>query len=89
VIEIPTDDSVGEKHVQYPSKASCVTSLKKRSLAMRGSRPGERRGGRQCGTKNKLTLVRECAQLEAAEKIALALGAEALPGCTRSPGFGL
>jgi hypothetical protein len=56
---------------------------------MRGSRPGERRGGRQCGTKNKLTLVRECAQLEAAEKIALALGAEALPGCTRSPGFGL
>jgi hypothetical protein len=47
---------------------------------MRGSRPGERRGGRQRGTKNKRTLLRERAQAEAAVKIADVLGADAFDG---------
>ena len=47
---------------------------------MRGSRPGERRGGRQRGAKNKRTVARERAQAEAAMKITEALGTEAFPG---------
>ena len=47
---------------------------------MRGSRPGERRGGRQRGAKNKRTVARERAQAEAAVKITEALGTEAFPG---------
>jgi hypothetical protein len=47
---------------------------------MRGSSPGERRGGRKCGTKNKRTLARERAQAETAVKITEALGADAFEG---------
>jgi len=47
---------------------------------MRGSRPGERRGGRRRGIKNKLTLAREHALAEAAQKITSALGAGAFDG---------
>jgi hypothetical protein len=44
---------------------------------MRGSRPGERRGGRQKGTPNKRTVALEVALAEAADKITGALGADA------------
>jgi hypothetical protein len=47
---------------------------------MRGSKPGERRGGRQRGARNKATLAREQAQAESAEKIKAALGASAFEG---------
>jgi hypothetical protein len=47
---------------------------------MRGSKPGERRGGRKRGAKNKRTLAREQAQAETAVKIAAALGADAFDG---------
>lgn len=47
---------------------------------MRGSKPGERRGGRKRGAKNKRTLAREQAQVETAVKIAAALGADAFDG---------
>ncbi len=47
---------------------------------MRGSKPGERRGGRRPGAKNKRTLAREQAQAEIAVKIAAALGADAFDG---------
>jgi len=45
-----------------------------------GSKPGERRGGRQRGTKNKRTVERERALIDAAVKIAGALGSEAFQG---------
>jgi hypothetical protein len=51
---------------------------------MRGSRPGERRGGRQRGAKNKRTQALEHAQAEAALKIAGALGPEAFDGDAHS-----
>jgi len=44
---------------------------------MRGSKPGERRGGRQRGAKNKLTLLRERVLVEAAAKAAEVLGPNA------------
>jgi hypothetical protein len=47
---------------------------------MRGSRPGERRGGRQRGTKNKRTVAAERAIADAAAKITGALGADAFQG---------
>ena len=47
---------------------------------MRGSRPGERRGGRKAGTKNKATLARQRAQADASAHIAEALGPEAFEG---------
>jgi hypothetical protein len=47
---------------------------------MRGSRPGERHGGRQRGTRNKNTLARAAALAEAADKIAGALGADVFAG---------
>jgi hypothetical protein len=47
---------------------------------MSGSRPGERRGWRRRGTKNKRTVERERAQAEAAVKIAGALGPGAFEG---------
>ena len=47
---------------------------------MRGSKSGERRGGRQRGAKNKRTLAREQAQAKSAEKIETALGASAFQG---------
>jgi hypothetical protein len=47
---------------------------------MRGSKPGERRGGRRRGTKNKRTVERERAVAEAATKIAGALGPDAFEG---------
>jgi hypothetical protein len=47
---------------------------------MRGSRPGERRGGRQRGTKNKRTVERELALAEASEKMASVLGDNAFDG---------
>ena len=47
---------------------------------MRGSKPGERRGGRQRGTKNKLTIARERALADAADKITGALGADGFDG---------
>ncbi len=47
---------------------------------MRGSKQGERRGGRQRGAKNKKTLAREQAQAISAEKIEAALGASAFEG---------
>ena len=47
---------------------------------MSGSRPGERRGGRQRGAKNKATLARRQAQAEAVAHIAEALGPEAFEG---------
>jgi len=55
-------------------------SLVLQELAMRGSRPGERRGGRQRGTKNKRTVERERASANAAAKIATVLGADAFEG---------
>jgi hypothetical protein len=47
---------------------------------MRGSKPGERRGGRQRGTKNRRTLERERALAEASDKIANVLGDNAFDG---------
>ena len=47
---------------------------------MRGSSPGERRGGRQRGAKNKRTLAFECALADTAAKITGALGADAFEG---------
>ncbi len=47
---------------------------------MAGSKPGERRGGRKAGTKNKATLARQQAQAEASAQIAQALGPEAFDG---------
>lgn len=47
---------------------------------MRGSKPGERRGGRQRGTKNKRTLERELALAAASTKISDALGSGAFDG---------
>ena len=47
---------------------------------MRGSKPGERRGGRQRGTKNKRTVAIERALANASAKITGALGAEAFQG---------
>jgi hypothetical protein len=47
---------------------------------MRGSKPGERRGGRQSGTRNKRTVALEAALAEAADQITGALGAEAFDG---------
>jgi hypothetical protein len=47
---------------------------------MRGSEPGERRGGRQRGTPNKRTAAREQAQTEVSLRITKALGADAFEG---------
>jgi hypothetical protein len=47
---------------------------------MRGSRPGERRGGRQAGVKNKRTVERERSQVQAAARITKALGPGAFEG---------
>ena len=47
---------------------------------MAGSKPGERRGGRQRGTRNKLTVARERAQAATSAQIAEALGSEAFDG---------
>lgn len=47
---------------------------------MRGSAPGERRGGRQRGVKNRRTLALAQAQAETAEKIAAALGPAGFDG---------
>jgi hypothetical protein len=47
---------------------------------MRGSAPGERRGGRQRGVKNRRTLALAQAQAETVEKIALALGPAGFDG---------
>ena len=47
---------------------------------MPGSKPGERRGGRQRGAKNKRTLALEQAQAEASVKIEATLGADAFQG---------
>jgi hypothetical protein len=47
---------------------------------MRGSRPGERRGGRQRGVKNKRTVARERALADTAAKITGVLGAGAFEG---------
>jgi hypothetical protein len=47
---------------------------------MRGSKPGERRGGRQRGTKNKRTVATERALANAAAKITGALGTDAFEG---------
>jgi hypothetical protein len=47
---------------------------------MRGSRPGERRGGRQRGTKNRRTIARERAQADIADRIARTLGPNAFEG---------
>ena len=47
---------------------------------MRGSAPGERRGGRQLGVKNRRSLALEAAQAAAATKIAQALGPAAHDG---------
>ena len=47
---------------------------------MPGSKPGERRGGRQRGAKNKRTLALEQAQAETSVKIEAALGADAFDG---------
>jgi hypothetical protein len=47
---------------------------------MRGSRPGERRGGRQRGTKNKRTLERERALAATSARIANALGPASFSG---------
>src|SRR5579883_2092108 len=46
----------------------------------RGSRPGERRGGRQPGTPNKRTVEREKAMREAALKAEEAIGEGAFSG---------
>ena len=45
-----------------------------------GSKPGERRGGRQAGAPNKRTIQREQAMQEAALKVAAAIGPEAFAG---------
>jgi hypothetical protein len=47
---------------------------------MRGSAPGERRGGRQRGTPNRRTLALAQAQAETTVKIAAALGSDAFNG---------
>src|SRR4051794_13579744 len=47
---------------------------------MRGSKPGERRGGRQRGTKNKRTVATERALADASTRIAGALGPDAFEG---------
>jgi hypothetical protein len=47
---------------------------------MRGSKPGERRGGRRRGTKNKASVAVEQARAEAAARITKALGADAFEG---------
>lgn len=47
---------------------------------MRGSKPGERRGGRRRGTKNKRTVERDRAVADAAVKIATVLGPDAFEG---------
>lgn len=47
---------------------------------MTGSTPGERRGGRQMGARNKRTLEREAAVAKAAAKIEGILGDEAFDG---------
>jgi len=47
---------------------------------MPGSKPGERRGGRQRGAKNKRTLALEQAQAEAAARVTQGLGADAFEG---------
>jgi hypothetical protein len=47
---------------------------------MSGSKPGERRGGRQLGAKNKRTRELDAARIEAAAKIEQALGVKAFEG---------
>jgi hypothetical protein len=47
---------------------------------MRGSAPGERRGGRQPGTPNRRTEALALAQAEAAEHVTQALGPDAFHG---------
>ena len=47
---------------------------------MRGSKPGERRGGRRRGTKNRHTVARELALADAAAKITGALGTDKFEG---------
>jgi hypothetical protein len=47
---------------------------------MRGSQPGERRGGRQRGTKNRRTEERERALSSAALRISDTLGSDAFDG---------
>jgi hypothetical protein len=47
---------------------------------MRGSAPGERRGGRQPGTPNKRTQTLALAQAEASERVTQALGPAAFDG---------
>ena len=47
---------------------------------MPGSKPGERRGGRQKGTPNQKTVAREKAQAQAAARITEALGPDTFPG---------
>jgi hypothetical protein len=47
---------------------------------MRGSAPGERRGGRQRGTPNKRTVALETAQAASAAKVTQALGDAAFEG---------
>ena len=47
---------------------------------MQGSNPGERRGGRQPGAKNKRTLEREAALAKAAAEIEGVLGDQAFDG---------
>ncbi len=47
---------------------------------MRGSKPGELRGGRKAGAKNKATVAREQAQAKAAARITEALGTDAFQG---------
>lgn len=46
----------------------------------RGSKPGERRGGRKPGVPNKRTAEREAAMKQAAEQVAVALGEAAFEG---------
>jgi hypothetical protein len=47
---------------------------------MRGSSPGERRGGRQRGVKNRRTVALAQAQAEASERVTQALGPVAFDG---------
>ena len=47
---------------------------------MPGSKPGERRGGRQAGAPNRRTAQRQEAMQEAAARIAQAIGTEAFAG---------
>jgi hypothetical protein len=51
---------------------------------MQGSMPGERRGGRQPGVKNKRTLEREAALAKAAAEIEGVLGEQAFDGDAHS-----